>query len=73
MDYMALTNENLRLRKLVLQLELELQEERDRKSQNIELLMKGETLRQRIMLDAITGNFLLKEPHENQTGNASGL
>jgi hypothetical protein len=57
MDYLALSYENLRLRKLVFQLEQELQEERDRAFQSVELLMQGEALRQRIMLDAILGKF----------------
>jgi len=56
MDYLALY-ENLRLRKLVFQLETELQVERDRSFQSVELLMKGEDLRQRMMLDAILGKF----------------
>jgi hypothetical protein len=57
MDYLALHWENLQLRKLVLQLQMELQEERDRSFQSVELLMKGEALRQRMMLDAIIGRF----------------
>ena len=61
MDYLALSYENLRLRKLVFQLEQELQEERDRAFQSVELLTQGEALRQRIMLDAILGKFPPKE------------
>ena len=57
MDVEHLYYENLRLRRRIMKLELELQEERLRSSQNVDLLIKGETMRQRLMLDAILGKF----------------
>lgn len=45
--------ENLGLQKL----QLELDKERQQSHNNVDLLMKGETLRERMMLDAILGKF----------------
>lgn len=45
------------LRKQILQLKFELAEERRRSNESVDLLMQGEALRSRMMLDAILGKF----------------
>jgi hypothetical protein len=47
-------------------LELELKAERKRNSDNVDLLMKGESLRQQIMLGAILGTFPPKIEAKNE-------
>jgi len=66
MDYLTLNEDNHWLRKRVLQLELELKAERKRNSDNVDLLMKGESLRQQIMLGAILVTFPPKIEAKNE-------
>lgn len=57
-DYQDVYEENLRLRKQVYQLQRALEQGEERYSEAIDLLMKGEALRSRMMFNAILGGVI---------------
>ena len=67
LSYSDLEFDNYWLRKRVFQLELELAEERKRSFDSVDLLMKGEALRGRTMLAAITGRLSYISPTEEMS------